>query len=416
MPCPGSSPGRLLLVAALALAAACDSAPRRSLSGVVTGDVVEGVALTLEGPRQRSAASDAEGRYAFGELPEGDYVVTPSLAGFTFEPPQLSVRLEGADATGCDFHSSFVPHAISGTVTGAGGEPVSVTILAGPTAIVDAEGRFRFDGLPDGGYTLTPSSDAFTFAPPSRTVVLSGADAEGQDFTATPRPLSISGFIRGVVIEDVTVALTGETSRSVQSGASGAFAFTGLPEGDYVVTPSKAGFTFSPASRSVELGASANGLTFDAAYARWRASGTVAGVVGGGGTLTLGGKLAATAFADSAGRFTFSGLPEGSYTVTPSKQGYAFTPTSRAFVVSAADVTGLDFAAGPAACTSRLGCDDKNPCTLDACVEGLCVFDVRPDGIIMPGGTCIVRNGVYGTPLIICHAGVPTFRCLTIRI
>ncbi|MFO8101709.1 MAG: carboxypeptidase-like regulatory domain-containing protein [Dehalococcoidia bacterium] len=61
---------------------------------------------------------------------------------------------------------------------------------------------------------------------------------------AQAQTYKISGNVSGAT--DVTVTLSGDTSDSVVT--SGAYSFTGLPTGDYTVTPSKDGYTFDPSS------------------------------------------------------------------------------------------------------------------------------------------------------------------------
>jgi 6-phosphogluconolactonase (cycloisomerase 2 family) len=61
--------------------------------------------------------------------------------------------------------------------------------------------------------------------------------------------------------------------------------------------------------------------------------------------VSLSGASSATATTDASGSYSFSGLANGSYTVTPSLTGYTFAPASLAVTVNGADVTGQDFAA-----------------------------------------------------------------------
>src|SRR5690349_22059672 len=51
-----------------------------------------------------------------------------------------------------------------------------------------------------------------------------------------------------------TVTLSGATSATTTANGSGAFTFTGLASGSYAVTPSNAGYTFTPASQNVTVG------------------------------------------------------------------------------------------------------------------------------------------------------------------
>src|SRR5215831_4589628 len=59
-------------------------------------------------------------------------------------------------------------------------------------------------------------------------------------------------------------------------------------------------------------------------------SGTITPSKGGSGaTVTLAGTASASTTATGSGAYTFAGLPSGSYSVTPSNLGYAFTPANQ---------------------------------------------------------------------------------------
>jgi len=66
---------------------------------------------------------------------------------------------------------------------------------------------------------------------------------------------------------------------------------------------------------------------------------------GSGATLALSGAASMTATADSAGNYTFSGLPNGTYTVAPNHTGYTFTPSSQNATVNGSNVSGMNFTA-----------------------------------------------------------------------
>jgi Carboxypeptidase regulatory-like domain/SdrD B-like domain len=75
-------------------------------------------------------------------------------------------------------------------------------------------------------------------------------------------------------------------------------------------------------------------------------SGTISPVTGGSGaTVTLSGAASASATTDGSGNYTFSGLANGTYTVTPSHTGYTFTPSSQSATINGANVTGVNFTA-----------------------------------------------------------------------
>ena len=62
-----------------------------------------------------------------------------------------------------------------------------------------------------------------------------------------------------------------------------------------------------------------------------------------GATVSCTGQADTTA--DSVGNYSFLGLSNGSYTITPSKTGYTFSPTSASETVNGTDITGVSFTA-----------------------------------------------------------------------
>lgn len=64
-----------------------------------------------------------------------------------------------------------------------------------------------------------------------------------------------------------------------------------------------------------------------------------------GVTMTLGGAATGSATTLASGSYAFAGLNAGSYTLTPSRTGYAFSPTSRSVSASGATYSGNDFRA-----------------------------------------------------------------------
>lgn len=77
-------------------------------------------------------------------------------------------------------------------------------------------------------------------------------------------------------------------------------------------------------------------------------SGTISPVTGGNGaTVTLSGAASASTTANSSGSYTFAGLANAAYTITPSNAGYTFAPASQNATVNGANVTGVNFTATP---------------------------------------------------------------------
>ncbi|MFI5109096.1 MAG: discoidin domain-containing protein, partial [Terriglobales bacterium] len=161
--------------------------------------------------------------------------------------------------------------------------------------------------------------------------------------TVLAQTWNISGTISGAGGSGAAVALSGTASASTTADASGNYSFGGLAAGPYTVTPSKAGYTFSPASQPTTISnANITALNFSTLYS---IAGTIGGAGGSGATVALSGTASASTTADASGNYSFSGLANGSYTVTPSLAGDIFSPASQPVTVSGANVPGVNFTA-----------------------------------------------------------------------
>jgi len=119
-------------------------------------------------------------------------------------------------------------------------------------------------------------------------------------------------------------------SATTTADASGNYSFTGLANGSYTVTPSKAGFTFTPASQAVTInGANQTGVNFTASAVTFRISGSISNRCRCDSELGVG-RPVLRQLRIASGNYSFTGLANGSYTVTPSKAGFTFTPASQA--------------------------------------------------------------------------------------
>ncbi len=156
----------------------------------------------------------------------------------------------------------------SGYVTdGAGAGITGVTVSAGAagSATTDGSGVYTLSGLAAGTYTLTPSKSGYTFSPDSRTVTVPPS-ATGVDFTAAPITYTAAGRITdaaGTAVANVTIS--DGAGHTATTGSDGNYLLTGLVAGTHTLTPSKIGYTFSPASRAVTVSPDATGQDFTGA-------------------------------------------------------------------------------------------------------------------------------------------------------
>jgi parallel beta-helix repeat protein len=359
------------------------SPPTYSISGTITPSANgSGATVTLSGASSATTTANSAGNYTFTGLANGAYTVTPGKSGFTFTPASPPVTVNGTNIAGINFTASAVlpiTYSISGTITpAANGSGATVTLNGATSATTTANsaGNYSFTGLANGAYTVTPSKSGFTFTPASSPVTVSGANIAGVNFTATavsPTTYSISGTITPAANgSGATVTLNGASSATTTANNAGNYSFTGLANGAYTVTPSKSGFTFTPASSPVTVsGANVTGVTFTATAVSpptYSISGTITpSANGSGATVTLGGASSATTAANGAGNYSFTGLSNGAYTVAARKNGFSFSPVSLQVTVSGANVTGANLSAysGPSVTigpgTGIQGVVDANP-------------------------------------------------------
>jgi hypothetical protein len=144
-----------------------------------------------------------------------------------------------------------------------------------------------------------------------------------------------------------TVSLGGGSSATTTADSNGNYSFTGLANGPYNVTPTKSGVSFSPSNQSVTLnGASQSAVNFTAQAVTYTISGSVAPVnISSEATVVLGGTSSTTTTADITGNYSFTGLANGSYTVTPSKSGVTFSPSNQPVTINGANQSVVNFAA-----------------------------------------------------------------------
>jgi hypothetical protein len=304
-------------------------------------------------------------------------------------------------------------YEVSGQITEVGDAVDGVTVaLTGELVgcgmtnrtITSGGGYYSFD-VPDGNYTITPSSTTYVFTPPNRAVMVNGADEPNQDFTAT---WSWSGKI---VVDNPEAKFNSDGDWSYHStspdrygadlrykaesdGSDTATWTPDIPEaGDYnvyawwILGSSRAtnapytiyydGGTETVRANQKEAGSGG----------RWNYLGTYSFAVGTSGYVVIGDgpdangavvadaiKLDLVEIMGISGRITESGagldgitvvltgamtdsiitsgggyysfdVPDGNYTVTPSSSGYEFTPSSIEVMAVGADEPDQDFTA-----------------------------------------------------------------------
>jgi len=212
--------------------------------------------LLTPGALVQSAQTDSQGVYQLINLPANQrYWIRLSSPQFVFQPDSATLQLENTDLT-ADFTAN-TGHRIRGQITGAGSGAVSVRFtetvtdqLRGSVA-TDANRGFTSPLLADGGtYEVRPVSPFDAFTPATRLVSNLAGDVTGQDFSAQRQNFALHGRVvnaAGLAVPDVSLVLIGGGANETKT-VFGTFSFIKPAGNAYTITPSRAGFVFSPSN------------------------------------------------------------------------------------------------------------------------------------------------------------------------
>lgn len=336
------------------------------------------------GPAPRTAVTDENGNFLFTNVTPGSYTLSETQRqGFSLTVPaanSIPVTL-AADGTSINNVFGNFRGVLTGTISGVkfndlngngvrdAGEPglAGVTITrtgsindpagASLTTVTGADGAFSFT-VPFGTYTLSetvPAGFAQT-APPapgtiSSTITFAQRTVSGLLFGNRPLTATIGGVkfndLNGNGVRDagepglpgVTIRVTDAAGgvRTLTTDATGAFSFTGLPAGAYVVSEVvPAGFVqTAPAApgtftQTVTAGQTVSNLLFGNRAAVGMVTGNKFNDLNGNGVrdagepglagvtirLTDSAGVVRTTTTDASGAFSFADVAPGSYVVS----------------------------------------------------------------------------------------------------
>ncbi|MDR3574310.1 MAG: carboxypeptidase regulatory-like domain-containing protein [Anaerolineaceae bacterium] len=326
-----------------------------TLSGKITigtsgGPALANVLVSL-GAYSDTTASD--GTYVIQNIPAGSSAsLTPVLAGYTFNPANISINNLQSDTSGQDFVATLNTYKITGSVTLTGSGLSGVTVAISGTVFTTttaANGTYTLANVPYGTTgDLTPSlAGGYSFAPASRLISNLGGDLSGQNFAAT-RLFSISGKVTlgtsaGSGLQNVLISLGTFTTTTAPDGS---YTLTNVPSGTTgSLTPSLAGYAFAPANIPIASLASSQTDQNFIANVTYNISGRV--TLNGndlvGVKVALGGYQALT---DANGNYSVNGVPSGtSGSLTPSKTNFTFTPLTITISNLSGNTSGQNFTA-----------------------------------------------------------------------
>jgi protocatechuate 3,4-dioxygenase beta subunit len=347
----------------LILLAACGGGGGGSSS--VSGESSSLVSLTVGGSGQTASLRIekntlfAQAKKWINDLIKADDVI----AGIPSNVSKITFNISASDMTTITKTDSVSGQSsITETFTVPNGNSRHFAVSA-----YDSAGTVVYTGSTDtdlsgSAVTLDISMTATTTA----TYSISGtvADTNGKGLSGATVTLTGATGGTSTVISSQTVPgpraaiLTRMRSSTTTTDASGQFTFTGVASGTYTISVSLSGYSFSPSSSTVTVGNSnitGQLFTGTASPSTHGISGTVTTSTGAklsGVTMTLSGAASAAATTDANGNYSFSGLKNGNYTITPSLTSYTFAPTNVSVNINGADVAGQNFTASSSGCNN----------------------------------------------------------------
>ncbi|HWT01605.1 MAG TPA: carboxypeptidase-like regulatory domain-containing protein [Pyrinomonadaceae bacterium] len=241
--------------------------PLYKITGRVTdenGAPVANLPVALQGAKTENGGTDSKGYYKFtGLRADGNFTVTPISQHFRFTPSNRTFYGLPGNQT-LNFKGAPKEYVIGGQILDDEGQPMVGLIvnLGGDdrkgAVKTDGNGRYQFRNLKDGSlYFITPEKPYFRFFPGTRAFPSLSGSWDSIDFMGIRDIHILSGVVldsNANALPGVTVTLSGSQSEIAITDQFGRYRFTGVPAGgNYTLTPSLEGRTFSPASRSFNL-------------------------------------------------------------------------------------------------------------------------------------------------------------------
>ena len=324
--------------------------------------------LSATGNNPASCGADGSIDFTFTNVPNGSYSITYASGSFT------NVNVSGGAATVTASAGAYNNLEISvGTCTSASGVNVNINAPSAPTlaaignnpASCGADGSidFTFTNVPNGSYTITYATGSFT------NVNVSGGAATVTAPAGTYNNLEISvGTCTSVSGVNVAIsapsapvlAATGNNPASCGADGSINFTFTNVPDGSYTITYASGSFTnvnVSGGAATVTAPAGAyNNLEISVGTCSSSAGVNVAINAPSAPTLSATGNNPASCGADGSIDFTFTNVPNGSYSITYASGSFTNVNVSggaATVTASAGAYNNLEISVGT--CTSSSG-------------------------------------------------------------
>jgi hypothetical protein len=218
------------------------------LNGVsIVGNAgVGGATLSYTDGTPKTVTADSIGNYAITLPVNWSGTVTPTKAGYTFLPAFTGYLNLNTSQTISNYSATAITYTITGN---AGVALATLTYVDGSlkTVTADAAGNYTIPVSYNWGGAVTPSKTGYTFVPASRSYSNLISNQTAQNYTATLTTYTIVG---NAGVAGATMNFTVDSvAKTAPADSAGNYLIT-VPYGwNGTVTPVKAPYYFSPASR-----------------------------------------------------------------------------------------------------------------------------------------------------------------------
>lgn len=300
---------------------------------------VTGATLVYTDGNLKTVTADGTGAYTLPVSYNWSGTVTPARDGFVFAPSSRSYSSLKTDQTAQNYTATATGRIISGNT---GTPNATLVYVDGVTKVSTSDGAGNYSiSVPNGwSGTITPAKAGFTFTPTNRAYSNVTSDQANQNYTAQQTTYKISGNAGG---SGVTLSYFDGVPKTATSLADGSYELSVSANWSGTVTPSKTGFTFSPASRTY---ANVNANIISQNYTSTAITFTISGNVGTpGAILSYFDGVNKQVTSDASGNYSLTVSYNWTGDVTPSKTAFAFTPDKITYNNVLANFAGQNYTA-----------------------------------------------------------------------
>jgi len=305
-----------------------------TILGTVTsqGLPVNGVNVSIK-TLGLSNYTGADGRYQLDGIPAGTHDVTAVKTGYDNKTETVVLAVGGVYLR--DFSLTQQTGSISGFVKNAAGALLSganLTIKVGLSTITvptNVTGSYELEDLPEGLYSVTASLSGFYSNTTNNIPVIRGNQTENVNFTLIQKPNRVYGVVkaRTLLLPGVNVSIVGTGHYNI-SDYEGGYEINNISAGVYNISASLEGYetnitqvTILPGS-DVLLYLDLRELPGSQLLVRLTASDTSEPLVGVVITISGSNIDPQSQSTNIDGKFAFTGLDPGNYTLQLVKDGY----------------------------------------------------------------------------------------------